>query len=138
MRDAIALARQWAEMDDGDLAKIDSSRYNSLSTLQKVKVLDHLRLASNALSHEKLAHLDKVNKFSKAGNYDILSSWIQLGLKNYWEDIIPLALDFVTKQGRLKYVRPIYNAGRAIETFMKNAPYMHPITVSTVSKLIPK
>ncbi|VDN49493.1 unnamed protein product [Gongylonema pulchrum] len=101
MRDAIALARQWAEMDDGDLAKIDSSRYNSLSTLQKVK-------ASNALSHEKLAHLDKVNKFSKAGNYDILSSWIQLGLKNYWEDIIPLALDFVTKQGRLKYVRPIY------------------------------
>lgn len=63
---------------------------------------------SRPMCHEKLIRLDEVNRFSKTGNCDILSSWIQLGLKNYWENIIPLALDFVTKQGRLKYVRPIY------------------------------
>ncbi|EJW86496.1 hypothetical protein WUBG_02591 [Wuchereria bancrofti] len=66
--------------------------------------------------------------------------------KNYWKDIIPVAFDFVTRQGRIKYVRSIYrdlfqwseSAGRAIELFRKNAPSMHPITVSIVAKLIPK
>ncbi|EFO24658.2 leukotriene A4 hydrolase [Loa loa] len=147
MREVVALAEEWAKMKDSEIMNIDNSKYLSLSTLQKEKVLSHLRLAKvPPLSHAKLARLDEVNQFSKTGNCDILSSWIQLCLKNHWKDIIPVAFDFVTQQGRIKYVRPIYrdlflwseSAGRAIELFMKNAPSMHPITVSVVGKLIPK
>ncbi|VDK76038.1 unnamed protein product, partial [Onchocerca ochengi] len=146
MHEAVSLAEEWMSMADSEIMNIDKTKYLSLSTLQKVKVLSHLRLAKERLSHIKLARLDEVNQFSKIGNCDILSSWIQLCLKNYWKPIIPVALDFVTQQGRIKYVRLIYkdlflwseSAGRAIETFTKNAPSMHPITVSVVAKLIPK
>ncbi|KAL3998959.1 Peptidase M1 family protein [Acanthocheilonema viteae] len=146
IREVVALAEEWMNMSDSEIMNIDNSKYLSLSTLQKEKVLSHLRLTKKPLSHAKLARLDEVNQLSKTGNCDILSSWIQLCLKNYWEDIIPLAFDFVTQQGRIKYVQPIYrdlflwseSAGRAIELFKKNAPSMHPITVSVVAKLIPK
>uniref|UniRef100_A0A158Q6S5 Leuk-A4-hydro_C domain-containing protein n=1 Tax=Elaeophora elaphi TaxID=1147741 RepID=A0A158Q6S5_9BILA len=146
MREVVALAEEWANMTDSEIMNIDNSKYLSLSTLQKEKVLSHLRLLKKPLSHAKLARLDEVNQLSKTGNCDILSSWIQLCLKNYWKDIIPVAFDFVTQQGRIKYLQSIYrdlflwseSAGRAIELFRKNAPSMHPITVSVVAKLIPK
>ncbi|KAM3720883.1 Aminopeptidase ltah-1.1 [Dirofilaria immitis] len=137
MLEAVALADEWANMTDSEIINIDNSKYLALSTLQKVK---------GPLSHAKLECLDKINELSKTGNCDILSNWIQLCLKNHWKAIIPVALDFVTQQGRIKYVRPIYrdlflwaeSAGRAIDTFRKNAPSMHPIAVSIVGKLIPK
>ncbi|KAK6107032.1 Aminopeptidase ltah-1.1 [Brugia pahangi] len=147
MREVVALAEEWTNMTDSEIMNIDNKKYLSLSALQKEKVLSYLRLEKgSSLSHVKLARLDEVNKLSKTGNCDILSSWIQLCLKNYWKDIIPVAFDFVTQQGRIKYVRSIYrdlfqwseSAGRAIELFRKNAPSMHPITVSIVAKLIPK
>uniref|UniRef100_A0A915PXM7 Peptidase M1 leukotriene A4 hydrolase/aminopeptidase C-terminal domain-containing protein n=1 Tax=Setaria digitata TaxID=48799 RepID=A0A915PXM7_9BILA len=146
MRETLMLAEEWGNMADCDLMSIDSSKYLSFSTQQKIKVLDHLRLKKGPLSHKKLARLDELMEFSKTGNCDILSSWIQLALKNYWKAIIPVALNFVTQQGRIKYLRPIYrdlflwseSASRAIETFMKNGPSMHPVTVSVVGKLIPK
>uniref|UniRef100_A0A1I8ERW6 Leukotriene A-4 hydrolase n=1 Tax=Wuchereria bancrofti TaxID=6293 RepID=A0A1I8ERW6_WUCBA len=147
MREVVELAEEWANMTDSEIMNIDNKKYLSLSAMQKEKVLSYLRLEKgSSLSHTKLARLDEVNKLSKTGNCDILSSWIQLCLKNYWKDIIPVAFDFVTRQGRIKYVRSIYrdlfqwseSAGRAIELFRKNAPSMHPITVSIVAKLIPK
>ncbi|VDK82515.1 unnamed protein product [Litomosoides sigmodontis] len=146
MREVVALANEWIDLRDSQIMDITNSKFLSLSTLQKEKVLTHLRLAKKEISHAKLARIDEVNQLSKTGNCDILSSWIQLCLKNYWENIIPVAFDFVTRQGRIKYVRPIYrdlflwseSAGSAIELLKKNAPSMHPVTVSVVAKLIPK
>ena len=50
---------------------------------------------------------------------------------------VSLALDFVTCQGRMKFVRPLYRALRdspcagaketAISTFVENADFYHPI-----------
>lgn len=68
----------------------------------------NLQAEVSPLSHAKLSRLDEVNQLSKTGNCDILSSWIQLCLKYRWKEIIPVAFDFVTHQGRIKYVRPIY------------------------------
>lgn len=44
MREVIALAEEWAAVTDSEIMNIDNSKYLSLSTLQKEKVLSHLRL----------------------------------------------------------------------------------------------
>lgn len=64
--------------------------------------------SSKPLSHNLLERLDEVNDFSKSGNCEILFAWIRVGLKSYWPEIIPTALEFVTRYGRLKYVQPVY------------------------------
>lgn len=74
--------------------------------------------------------------------YSVFSSWLRLCLKAHWKPAIPLALDFVTVQGRMKYTRPIYrdlnawDASRdlAIERFKANRPYMHGTTAAMVAK----
>ena len=41
-------------------------------------------------------------------NMQILFIWIRLGIKARWEHSVRLALEFVTKFGTLKFVRPLY------------------------------
>jgi len=55
---------------------------------------------------------------------------------------LPLALEFVTEQGRMKYIRPVYRdlytweevREKAIETFKKNRPNMMYVSAYTVAK----
>jgi leukotriene-A4 hydrolase len=57
-------------------------------------------------------------------------------------DQVPLALEFVTEQGRMKYIRPLYRdlyaweevRARAIDTFQKNRPSMMYVSAHTVAK----
>jgi len=48
--------------------------------------------------------------FGNSTNYEIRSAWIRLGLKAEWEPIVPLAVQMVSEQGRMKYLRPIYRS----------------------------
>ncbi|VDN04017.1 unnamed protein product [Thelazia callipaeda] len=146
MNQVVLLAKKWADLGDNELEEIDGSVYFSMSSLQKTKVTDYLRLKVHAISHEKLVRLDDVCGLSESRNSDILSSWILLGLKNQWRPIVRLALHFIASQGRISYLRPIYralfhwskNRRRAIHAFQSNASFMHPITKAIVADLIPK
>ncbi|VDK19867.1 unnamed protein product [Anisakis simplex] len=145
LRDAVALAKRWISANDSDLPKFTDADFKNLSSPLKLKVLDTIRTADR-LPENKITRIDQLYKLSSTGNCDLLSSWIQLALKAQWKPIIPVALKFVTDYGRIKYLRPVYkglflwteSAGQAIAQFQKNAPSMHPISVSVVSKLIPK
>ena len=43
-------------------------------------------------------------------NMDVQSMWYQLGLIAKKSDIIPFVDEFVSKTGRIKYLRPIFKA----------------------------
>ncbi len=45
---------------------------------------------------------------SQVKNAEIRFCWIRLGLRSKWEDAVPRAVDMVTEQGRMKFLRPIY------------------------------
>lgn len=60
------------------------------------------------LSPEKVCMMEEVYGMTKRLNAEIRFRWLRLGLKARWEESVGPALDFVTEQGRMKFVRPIY------------------------------
>lgn len=43
-------------------------------------------------------------------NAEIKFRWLRLGLRAHWTERVDDALKFVTEQGRMKFVRPIYRS----------------------------
>ena len=118
------------------------SDFDSLSTLQKREFLSKLTEAPP--KHSKLVVMDKMYALKNSTNFEILVKWIKLGIKARWKPIVPTALEFLSKQGRLKFSIPIYKelykwkAMRlpAIKTFLAHKNEMMKIYVRTIAKLL--
>ena len=52
--------------------------------------------------------MQELYNFNAVTNSEIKFRWIRLGLKCKWENAIPLAIQMVSEQGRMKFLRPIY------------------------------
>ena len=59
-------------------------------------------------SVKKLEKLEELYQLSSVKNAEVRSRWIRIGLKGHWKDAIPRAVQMVTDQGRMKFLRPIY------------------------------
>lgn len=85
------------------------------------------------LSDELLHALDAVYGFGQCRNAEITFRWQSLCLLCEARWIVPEVIAFVTGQGRMKYVRPLYRAlceldkDTAQACFMTNAGRYHPI-----------
>lgn len=64
------------------------------------------------LSPSLLRALDGVYGFSSSRNSEVRFRWCSLCLNCECEWILPLTVDFITSQGRMKFVRPLYRAMR--------------------------
>ncbi|KAF1561683.1 UNVERIFIED_CONTAM: Aminopeptidase ltah-1.1, partial [Eudyptes robustus] len=137
--DCRKLAKKWAEAPIEELRSLDPEVFKKMESIEQVKVLDSVETGYN-LSHERVALLEEKYKLSSSGNSEIRFSFILIGIKAKWTPIIPKALEFVSEVGRLKFVKPIYrklfaweeSKQQALQTFEKNKPFMHPITVIVV------
>jgi hypothetical protein len=77
---------------------------------------------------EFLVLLDNTYKFTESKNAEIMLRWQTLCLESEASWILPHVEEFITSQGRMKYVRPLYRLLRnsamgkelAISTFEKN------------------
>ncbi|WAR25725.1 LKHA4-like protein [Mya arenaria] len=89
------------------------------------------------ISHKKLVRMGDVYKFKRTGNSEIKFRWLKLCIQARYEPAISEALKFVTDQGRMKFVQPIYtdlydwevSRQRAIDNFLAHRQEMHNITV---------
>lgn len=103
--------------------------------------LDKL-LAENALSHSILEKLDENYKFTLSANAEIQEAWYKIGIKAEWEKVLEPSLKFITSQGRMKFVRPLYRAlfnsamgkDRAVSTFKENRNFYHIICSKMLAK----
>ena len=111
------------------------------STDQKIEFLMVLTKGVG-LSLETLEVMDTMYKLTKCPNTEIEFKWLRLGIKARWEKAVTPALDLVTRQGRMKFVRPIYRdlynwpeqRQRAIDTFVTNRPTMMHVAADMVAK----
>jgi len=74
---------------------------------------------------------------------EVKQRWFPLGIKHGYNDTMDPAHDFISSQGRLKYLNPIYRAlidsnqkDTAIKWFRENEDFYHPLAVSSLSKLL--
>jgi len=101
-----------------------------------------LLLLEEPLSHAKLEKLGELYKLKETKNAEIRMRWIRLGLRGKWMGVVDNAVDMVTTQGRMKFLRPIYRdmyawedtRETALKTFAKNRDSMMKVSVQGLEK----
>ena len=121
------------EPQDSDMA--------TMATKQKQAFLNRL-LAAEPLSPDTMKRLDDAYGLSASQNAEVKFLWQLLGLRASWVPIFDQVTRFITEQGRMKFVRPLYRAlfkceaagTLAVDTFKKYRSMYHNIASTMVAK----
>jgi leukotriene-A4 hydrolase len=109
-----------------------------------VEWVDFLENLPRTLTAEQMAKLDTELGFSKRGNSEVLFAWLLHVARNAYEPAYPALEDFLTRQGRRKYVKPLF---RAMQDNVKTQPLAariaskamagyHPLTAAAVDEIL--
>jgi len=93
---------------------------------QTIEFLAQL-LEEKPLSIPKLEKMQQLYQLDNVQNSEIKFRWIRLGLMAHFEPAVPKAIEMVTEQGRMKFLRPLYRdlyeweakRQEAIEVFLR-------------------
>jgi hypothetical protein len=138
---AKVLARHWYEISkETNNKKFTPSKSDIMgwSSQQICLFLDTLLDYSQQSGSFTVAFLEQLNsfyQFNSSKNAEICLRWQSLGLKANAPWIVPQVVEFITSQGRMKFVRPLYRLFRqsqvggqlANDTFQKHKMMYHPI-----------
>nr|XP_006814590.1 PREDICTED: leukotriene A-4 hydrolase-like [Saccoglossus kowalevskii] len=135
------LCKNWCQSKTNELEKFCSDDLKEFSPGQKIEFLAQT-LLEEPLSVDHLKKMENHYNFNDSKNSEIRFRWYRLCIRGGWDAVIPSALDFVTEQGRMKFVRPIYkdlyafekSREQAIERFKKNRKQMNIICANMVAK----
>lgn len=128
LEELAALARSWKAGPGLDAAAAAKWRPD--------EILVFLRKLPNDLGPEDCARLDAALSLNGRGNHEILTAWLCLAAAAGYEPAFERARLLLSRVGRMKYVRPLYQAlgktapGRALarEVFARAAPAYHALT----------
>jgi leukotriene-A4 hydrolase len=125
------LRKRWVDWSEDADCPFDKSDLKNFSVGQIIEFLAQL-LEEEPLSVAKLSKMQELYDLSSSTNSEIKFRWIRLGLKGHWDDAVPRAVQMVTEQGRMKFLRPLYRdlfawdktKELAVSTFQKNRSSM--------------
>ncbi len=106
--------------------------------------LDFLNNLPPSMTAAQLEALDRRFAFSKSGNSEIQFAWLVHAVRNTYEPAFPALEDFLTRQGRRKFVRPLFQAMQdnprtrdlARRVYARARPTYHPITASSIDAIL--
>ena len=92
----------------------------------------------------KMGELDARFKFTESGNNEILAAWLELAVDNQYEAAYPALENFLTVQGRRKFLKPLYTKlaatpqglQRAKQIYAKARPTYHSVSVQTIDEIL--
>jgi leukotriene-A4 hydrolase len=97
------------------------------------------------LGAAQLADLDRAFHLSRQGNSEILFAWLRMAVRNRYEPALPALEQFLTRQGRRKFVRPLFadlmaqgewGQTLARRIYRKARPLYHPVTAGSVDAIV--
>lgn len=141
------LADAWISVDDGEtmkgvLPKHDISKW---STGRKTCFLDALMGTcterKRPLSLSTVESMKDMYQMHESQNSEVLFRFCMIAIEAGDGSIIPVVIRFITTQGRMKFVRPLYRAlynsdmgkGIAVTTFVANKDFYHPIAAKMIA-----
>jgi len=163
LHQAHALARTWAATAEAGgegaaavtaaVATTDAEGLATWPAAQRCAFLQHLgaltaasgggdAAAATLLSPAAVAALDGVAHFNNSKNSEVLHLWLRLALPARYEPAVASAKAFVTSQGRMKFVRPLYRllasvypaGGMARALFEEHRDRLHSIAAKMIEK----
>jgi len=145
------LASEWIAYDKNDSIETDApdktpatdiSNWTTLSiTCFLDELLIHTSTRDKPLNVSTIQSMKRTYGFDSSHNAEILYRFCRLAIESGDESIIPIAVQFITSQGRMKYIRPLYRSlfaskmGKdiAVSTFLANKESYHPIAAKMVA-----
>jgi aminopeptidase N len=97
------------------------------------------------LTAAQLGDLDRAFGLSRQGNAEILFAWLQIAVRNRYQPAVPALEQFLTSQGRRKFVRPLYaelmaqgdwGQSLARSIYARARPGYHPVTTGSVDAIV--
>ena len=124
-----------------DGAPVDAMGWASWTTAERLRFLNNL---PRELPKARLDALERSFSLNDIGNSEVRFAWLELAIANRYDPAVPSVEQFVTSQGRRKFVRPLITAlaedrlwGRPIaaRVYAKARPLYHPITTRDLDEL---
>ncbi|MEK7388917.1 MAG: M1 family metallopeptidase [Elusimicrobiota bacterium] len=108
------------------------------------EIIIYLQRLPREMSHEECAWLDGALSLTGRGNHEILTQWLCIAASSGYEPAFDRVRRLLTRVGRMKYVRPLYQAlgrteaGRRIahEIFAQAGPAYHSLTRRAAQSLL--
>ena len=135
------LATQWTTAPESATSAADFEKF---STGQKSLFLDMLLENLTKLSLDTLAKIDAQYALTQSSNSEIRFRWYRLAIRAGYSAVNERLVQFLTIQGRMKFVRPLYRdlfhhggeAGKklAFETFKANQTSYNNIASKMIAK----
>lgn len=106
--------------------------------------LHFLQALPETLPASRLAALDRAFGLTRTGNSEILFTWLRIAIRNRYEPALPALESFLMRQGRRKYVRPLYadlaatDWGRPLaeRVYAAARPTYHSVTVGSIDAIL--
>jgi aminopeptidase N len=106
--------------------------------------LRFLRALPDTMDEARLAALDQAFGFTDSGNSEILFAWLRSAIRNRYEPAMPALEQFLTSQGRRKFIAPLYEdlvatdwgADYARQIYSGARSTYHPVTANTVDDIL--
>jgi len=138
------LADTWCGVDrEAKKSPPSTNKISAWSTGQITCFLDALQVMTTdkPLRISTLEAMNKLYHLAESQNSEILFRYCKLAIASEDESIIPIAVRFITSQGRMKYIRPLYRSlyrskiGKeiAIDTFLEHKDIYHPIATKMIA-----
>lgn len=146
---AVRLVEQWVERSDGKdaggpiPAKTEWEGWSAVH--QKVPFLDFLlehvkTKVPGSVGEKLLEEMDRAYTLTSTKNSEIRFRWQRICLHCGYKPIYSHVVDFITSQGRMKFVRPLYRELLKVQpdlarsTFTKHKSTYHPIAAKMIGQ----
>ncbi len=98
----------------------------------------------DTLSSARLADLDRTFGFSRTGNSEVLFAWLRIAIANRYEPAMPALEQFLTTQGRRKFLSPLYTDLMATDwgkplarrIYAAARPLYHSVATTTLDAIV--
>jgi leukotriene-A4 hydrolase len=106
--------------------------------------LHFVRQLPPRIDRPRLAELDAALGLTATGNSEVLSAWLLYAIEHDYEPAYPALESFLLRQGRRKFLKPLYEAlartaegrRRALAIYQRARPGYHAVAVKTVDAIL--
>ncbi len=106
--------------------------------------LHFLRGLPESMTLAQMADLDARFDLTHSGNSEILHAWLMQAIAHGYEPAYPAVEEFLTRQGRRKFLRPLYTEmartpegkQRALAIYDRARGFYHPLASSTIDEVL--
>lgn len=127
----------------GQVTPSTASDYNHWYSSLRVVFVQELMNSKDQVDIAILQKIDADLGITHTLDPEVKSNWFPLGIIKNYDIVTEPAHQFICQVGRLKYLKPIYqamiNAGKkttAIQWFNENINFYHPYTIGVLGKLL--